>query len=126
MANKMTIESKGIGDIPARLSASDDETDVIFRNVLYAPDLSQPLLSIASINDNGINVLSTRKRQVLLIDELGKIIAEGYCQSNLYYIKAWIDSTSENAIALKISSESMKTKEVQDIYHLWHLRMGHR
>ena len=30
MANKMTIELKGIGDIPARLSASDDEIDVIF------------------------------------------------------------------------------------------------
>ena len=121
MANKMTIKSKGIGNIPARLSASDDETDVIFQNILYAPDLSQPLLSIASINDNGIDILFTRKRQVLLIDKSGKIIAEGYCQSNLYYIKACIDSTSENAIALKISSESMKTKEVQDIYHLWHL-----
>ena len=67
----------------------------------------------------------TRKRQVLLIDETGKIIAEGYRQSNLYYIKAWIDSTSENAITLKISSKSMKTKEVQDIYCLWHLQMGH-
>ena len=30
MANKMTIESKGIGNIPARLSVSDDETNVIF------------------------------------------------------------------------------------------------
>src|ERR1035438_10018439 len=78
-------------------------------------NLSQPLLSIASINDNGINVLFTRKRQVLLIDELGKTIAEGYHQSNLYYIKAWINSTIENAITLKILSESMKTKEVQDI-----------
>ena len=68
MANKMTIESKGIGDIPARLSALYDETEVIFQNVLYAPNLSQPLLSIASINNNGINVLFTRKRQVLLID----------------------------------------------------------
>ena len=87
-------------------------------NVLYTPDLSQPLLSIASINDNGIDVLFTRKKQVLLIDELGKTIAEGYHWSNLYYIKAWIDSTSENVIALKILSESMKTKEVQDIYHL--------
>src|ERR1035438_4096862 len=87
MANKMTIESKGIGNIPARLSASDDKTDVIFRNVLYAPDLSQPLLSITSINDNGIDVLFMRKRQVLLIDESRKIISEGYHQSNLYYIK---------------------------------------
>ena len=42
MANKMTLESKGIGDISARLSVSDDKTDVIFRNVLYASDLSQP------------------------------------------------------------------------------------
>src|ERR1035438_3083286 len=92
---------------------------------LYAPELSQPLLSIASINDNGIDILFTKKRQVLLIDETGKIIAEGYHQSNLYYIKALIDSTSENAIALKISSESTKTKEVQDVYHLWHLQMGH-
>ena len=87
MANKMTIESKGIGNIPVRLSASDDKTDVIFRNVLYAPNLSQPLLSIASINDNCIDVMFTRKRQVLLIDEAGKTIAEGYHQSNLYYIK---------------------------------------
>ena len=94
-------------------------------NVLYTPDLSQPLLSIASINDNGIDVLFTRKMQVLLIDELGKTIAECYCQSNIYYIKAWIDSTSENAIALKILSESMKIKEVQDVNHLWHLQMGH-
>src|ERR1035438_3162664 len=30
MANKMTIESNGIGDIPARLPASDNKTDVIF------------------------------------------------------------------------------------------------
>jgi hypothetical protein len=29
MANKLTISSEGIGDIPARLSASDDKTDVI-------------------------------------------------------------------------------------------------
>src|ERR1035438_4465486 len=94
-------------------------------NVLYTPDLSQPLLSIASINNNGIDILFMKKRQVLLIDKLGKIIAEGYRRSNLYYIKAWIDSTSENAITLKILSESMKTKEVQDLYHLWHLRMGH-
>src|ERR1035438_2042628 len=77
------------------------------------------------MNDNGINVLFTRKRQVLLRDNLGKTIAKGYCQSNLYYIKAWINSITENVIALKISSESMKTKEVQVIYHLWHLRMGH-
>jgi len=54
MANKTTIESKGIGNILARLSASDGETDVIFWNVLYAPNPSQPLLSIASINNNGI------------------------------------------------------------------------
>ena len=121
MANKMTIDSKGIGNIPARLSVSDDETNVIFWNVLYAPDLSQPLLSKASINDNGIDILFMRKRQVLLIDKTGKTIAEGYHQSNLYYIKAWIDSTSENVITLKISSESMKMKEVQDIYHPWHL-----
>ena len=58
MANKMTIESNGISDIPARLSVSDDKTDVIFQNVLYAPDLSQPLLSIASINDNDIDVVT--------------------------------------------------------------------
>src|ERR1700685_1514653 len=116
MANNTTIESKGIGDIPARLSASDDETDVIFLNVLYAPDLSQPMLLIASINDNGINILFMRKRQVLLIDKVGKTIAKGYHQGNLYYLKAWINSTTESAIALKISSESMDTSKVQDIF----------
>ena len=56
---------------------------------------------------------------------MGKTIAEGYHQSNLYYIKAWINSTTENVIALKILSESMNIKEVQDVYHLWHLQMGH-
>ena len=60
-----------------------------------------------------------------MIDKAGKTIAEGYHGSNLYYIKAWINSTTENVIALKLSSESMNTKEVQDVYHLWHLRMGH-
>src|ERR1035438_4706150 len=63
--------------------------------------------------------------QVILIDKSGKTIAKGYHQSNLYYMKAWINSTSENAIALKILSESMDMKEVQDVYCLWHLQMGH-
>lgn len=61
----------------------------------------------------------------MLIDKLGKIIVEGYHWCNLYYSKVWIDYTSENTIVLKISIESIKTKEVEDIYHHWHLQMGH-
>ena len=64
-------------------------------------------------------------RQVLLINKQGKTIAEGYHQGKLYYIKAWLNSITENTIALKILSESMETSKVQDVYCLWHLQMGH-
>ena len=120
VANDYTIKAIGKGKMT--VTTSEDKR-VAFQDMLYIPDLAHTLLSVSSMNDNGIDVTFKASGKVLLSEDNGTVIAEGYRKDNLYCLslKNHLDSSDMQATACM----STTNNNVSNMYSLWHKRMGH-
>src|ERR1035438_6240116 len=121
VANDHAIKAIGKGRMEATTSK---RKRVSFKDVLHVPDLAHTLLSVSTMNDNGVDVTFKASGKVLLSEDDGVILAEGYRKDDLYYLSLHDHMNSEGdstqAIACAIS-----TSPTIDKYTLWHRRMGH-
>jgi len=111
LGNNECISAIGIGDIPVRVSISSNVNnnsnnntnnhsntnsninntsniiDVVFKDVLYVPDIAANLLSVAKMTTNGVNVMFNGD-ECNIINRFGECIGNAYKQpnSNLYRI----------------------------------------
>src|ERR1039457_6305557 len=57
IADDSRIHAYGSGDSLGKVITEDAASTIMLKDVLYVPSLSAPLLSMAAINDNGVDVL---------------------------------------------------------------------
>ena len=128
VANDHAIKAIGKGRMDAMTSESKH---VSFKNMLHVPDLMHTLLSVSSMNDNGVDVLFKANSKVLLSEGSdGALIAEGYRKDDLYYLSLQdhLDPNDMQAIACMITMNNVSEStsvDVTDMYSLWHRQMGH-
>jgi hypothetical protein len=94
LGNNETIKAVGMGDVPVRVALKNgnntsDCINVVFKDVLYVPDIAANLLSVAKITGNGVKVLFNGN-ECNLVGVNGEYIASAYkhINSNLYRLNA--------------------------------------
>ncbi len=100
LGDNNTIKAIGMGDIPVRVALKNGKNannnnntsnfiDVVFKDVLYVPDIAANLLSVAKITSNGVKVLFNGN-VCNLVGVNGEYIASAYkhVNSNLYRLNA--------------------------------------
>jgi hypothetical protein len=99
LGNNETIKVVGMGDVPVRINLNNGRinnhiqqssntsniVDVVFKDVLYVPDIAANLLSVAKITANGAKVMFNGN-ECNLVGTNGEYIARAYkhVNSNLY------------------------------------------
>src|ERR1035438_643498 len=112
-------------------ATTSERKRVSFNDMLHVPDLAHTLLSVSSMNNNGIDVTFKASRKVLLSEDNGTVLAEGYRKDDLYYLLLHncVDSEENDtqAIACTITTNNSVSETVAavDMYNLWHRCMGH-
>ena len=97
IADENLLTAQGKGDIAVTYKYTDkvDKAEHL-KNVLYVPELKRSLLSVATINDQDYDVTFKRNGKVLVQDDNGNIIAEGFRKGRLYYLSANIIESKDN------------------------------
>src|SRR5208282_219202 len=124
VANDNIIEAVSIGRMLAKTS---EGKHMSFQDMLHVPDVAHTLLSVSSMNDNGVDVTFKASGKVLLSEDDGTVIAEGYKKDGLYYLALQGQTDDTKAIACVINMNGDDTSRHKDTskYTLWHNRMGH-
>src|ERR1035438_998014 len=128
VANDHAIKVIGKGRMEA---VTSKRKRVSFKDMLHVPDLAHTLLSVSSMNDNGVDVTFKASGKVLLSEDDGTVLAEGYRKDDLYYLSLHNHKNSKEkdtqAVACAIATKSnvSETNAIVDTYTLWHRRMGH-
>lgn len=115
VADDCCIDAPGVGTIiiQERLDGVLYEREI--KNVLYVPDLGCNLLSIGTVNRNGLKFCSDEKGCEIR-DKQGNLIARGVPQGNIFRMLSKVKVSTEcNAVQA----------DGQGMLNLWHARMGH-
>lgn len=112
VANDKSLQVKGSGQVSLKVQNNKNEyKTILFRNVLYVPELATNLISVSQIIKNGGQVKFNNKG-CLILNQNKEVVATASLINNMY--------------RLNISNEFAYISDVneQDPY-LWHQRMGH-
>ena len=135
LGNNECISAIGIGDIPVRINIGYDNTihtsngnignngnihntsniiDVVFKDVLYVPDIAANLLSVAKMTNNGVNVIFNGN-ECNIMNKVGQCIGNAYKHpnSNLYRLNV------QSVCAMNVSNCNMSVNNVNNT-HLQH------
>ena len=97
LGNNECIQAIGVGDVPVKISINSNKhpnnnntsniIDVVFKDVLYVPDIAANLLSVAKMTSNGVQVMFNGN-QCNILNKAGECIGSAYKHSgsNLYQI----------------------------------------
>src|ERR1039457_2505516 len=125
VANNHAIKAIGKGKM---IVTTSEDKCVAFQNMLHVPNLAHTLLSVSSMNDNGEDVTFKASGKVLLSEDNGTVIAEGYRKDDLYYLslKNHLDLNDMQAITCVTTMDNNVSETTDDKkYSLWHKHMGH-
>jgi hypothetical protein len=115
VANGDKIYATGIGNVLLRVKTSTQhDHQILIRNVYYVPKLSNSLLSVSQLTDNGIAITFQPYKEPIFSRD-GHVIGTGFRQKNLYYLNAVKPSQQE--FAAYAASD--------DAANLWHARLCH-
>src|ERR1035438_869327 len=129
VANDHAIKAIGKGRMEA---VTSERKHISFKDMLHVPNLAHTLLSVSTINDNGVDVTFKASRKVLLSEDDGTVLAEGYRKDDLYYLSLHnrVDSEENDtqAIACTITTNNSVSETVAavDMYNLWHRRIDRK
>jgi hypothetical protein len=94
LGNNECIQAIGMGDVPVRIclnnvnnGSTSNIIDVVFKDVLYVPDIAANLLSVAKMTGNGVQVMFNGN-ECNIFNKVGECIGNAYkhANSNLYKI----------------------------------------
>jgi hypothetical protein len=101
LGNNECIQAIGMGDVPVKISINSHKhpnnvgtpsntsniIDVVFKDVLYVPDIAANLLSVAKMTSNGVQVMFNGN-DCNIFNKVGECIGSAYKHpgSNLYQI----------------------------------------
>lgn len=109
------IYAIGKGSVLTTMSYQDVECTITLEDVLYVPQLSYNLLSIAKATDRGLEVKMKGNTCLMIKDD--KPFAEGIRYDNQWVVK--LDVKKEQAYLVSTKASSHQTIDV------WHERLGH-
>lgn len=113
VANGQQMTAIGVGDGFLKTKISTDKTRKIrVQNVLYVPELDNPLLSVKKLCQLGHTVEFKENR--CTIKDKNSVLGTGRIENNLFRISC-VESTN-----------IVKQVNHNDCLHLWHRRLGHR
>lgn len=107
-SDKHEAEVKGKG----KITFEDKNTNYIFHNALYVPELSINLISVGKITDHGYTVLF-QENQALVKDKKGTVVFKATRKNDLYYIN------------FNVSEKVNITTENNTNIMKWHKKLGH-
>lgn len=102
--NNSSMEAKGIGKVRTN--------NCELNNVLFVPELSNKLLSVNAVTENGGKVKFTKNKVQILVND--EVFLSGRKQNGLYTINL-NQSEKENSLL----------SEAENSDKIWHRRMGH-
>ena len=114
------VESTMQGNVKLNLNVDGKDKTITLRNVLYVPDLSYNLLSVAKATDSGKQVTFDDNGCDIKVKRTGKILLQAVKRRSLYYVNT---STKEKKVTQY--AYSMETPEPISNERLWHSRYGH-
>ena len=114
------VEATMQGNVKLNLLVNGKVKMCTLRNVLYAPELSYNLLSVARATDAGKQVSFDDNGCEIKTKRTGEILLQAIKQRSLYYVKT---STKEEKI--EESANCTETEEPISKERLWHSRYGH-
>jgi hypothetical protein len=142
LGNNECISAIGIGDIPVRINIdnntitntnnnttnipnthngninnSSNIIDVVFKDVLYVPDIAANLLSVAKMTNNGVNVIFNGN-ECNIMNKVGQCIGNAYkhTNSNLYRMNV------QSLCAMNVKNASMNVNNVNNVNNNTHLQ----
>lgn len=115
LADGSTTTSAGVGE--GVVKCVDDKgvvSEIVFKDVLYVPDLDSALLSVRKLTQKGLKVKFGESR-CTISTAAGKAVAVAELRGNLYMLK--------EAEEAKLGKEA---RHLPNCQHTWHRRFGHR
>jgi hypothetical protein len=116
IADGSPIEATGIGNIKLQDTSTTPSKPITVKNVLYAPDLSVNLLSVAKLEDRGVYIAGRAKRIDLI--QGNEVLATAKRVRTSYILS--LEPLPEHARA----ASTTEAKPAED-WKVWHPRFGH-
>lgn len=126
-ADKQIIKSKSMGDFEFSLG----DTKISIRDILYVPELSRTLISVAQLTDHGYGIYFDKSGVEIISSKSGEVAAKGKRKENLFYLSEFGNTTPKSQSnfwsffeAHANASYSITSSSQEDSF-VWHARLGH-
>jgi hypothetical protein len=109
LADESFITSEAIGDVTIK---NDHTHAIILKNVLYAPDLKDNLISVSKLTEDHTRVIFD-ENECKIYDHKDDVLLKAIRKNDFYIVDPIL---TDNTFALKTNLDNFK---------LWHCRLGH-